>query len=120
MNITGLGTAFEKSGMLRKIAVGMYRMVSAGAEKIFFENSTNRDVFLDEKICCVNQVCLLNGAGVNLGDFPFKEYPTSDKTVFLFVGRVMKGKGIEEFLYAAEKLHSENANTEFMIRFYGR
>ena len=115
MNITGLGTAFEKSGMLRKIAVGMYRMASAGAEKIFFENSTNRDVFLDEKICCVNQVCLLNGAGVNLDDFPFKEYPTSDKTVFLFVGRVMKEKGIDEFLYAAGKLHSENANTEFVI-----
>lgn len=115
MNITGLGTAFEKQGSLRKIVVSMYHMAASGAKKIFFENSANMAVFLNENICLKEQACLLNGAGVNLQEYPLKAYPSPDKTVFLFVGRVMKEKGVDEFLYAAQKIHSENENAEFLI-----
>lgn len=103
VNITGLGTAFQSNGLLRKIVTRMYMMSCKKAKVVFFENSGNRRIFIDEKIVEEEQTCLLNGAGVNLSHYQLTDYPAGDVTKFLFVGRVMKEKGIEE-LFAAMKL----------------
>lgn len=102
-NITGLGTAFENKGLLRTFVVGLYKVALRKAKVVFFENSENLQLFFDEKIVKKEQSCLLNGAGVNLEHFQVTEYPGGDETKFLFVGRVMKEKGIEE-LFAAMKM----------------
>lgn len=107
VNITGLGTAFQGNGMLRKIVTVMYRMGCGNAKVVFFENSENRQIFLDEKIATEEQTCLLNGAGVNLSHYQVSEYPAGDTTRFLFIGRVMKEKGIEELFAAMKRLISE-------------
>ena len=59
---------------------------------------------------------LVNGSGVNLTRHRFEEYPKEGKTTFLFVGRVMKERGILEFLEASVRLHRENI--EFAILGY--
>lgn len=102
VNITGLGTAFQSNGMLRKIVTRMYMMSCKKAKVVFFENSENRRIFLEEKIVKEEQTCLLNGAGVNLFHYQVTDYPAGNTTRFLFVGRVMKEKGVEE-LFAAMK-----------------
>ena len=107
VNITGLGTAFQSNGLLRKIVTVMYRLGCRKAKVVFFENSENRRIFLDEKIVKEEQTCLLNGAGVNLSQYQVAEYPAGDTTRFLFVGRVMREKGIEELFEAMKRLHSE-------------
>lgn len=110
VNITGLGTAFQNRGMLRKFVTVLYRTALKKAKVIFFENSANRQVFLDEKIVTEEKTCLLSGAGVNLEHYPNTPYPETEKTRFLFVGRVMKEKGIEELFAAMERLYSEGAD----------
>lgn len=107
VNITGLGTAFQSSGLLRKIVTVMYKLGCRKAKVVFFENSENRRIFLDEKIVKEEQTCLLNGAGVNLSHYQVAEYPAGDTTRFLFVGRVMREKGIEELFEAMKRLRSE-------------
>ena len=107
VNITGLGTAFQSDGLLRKIVTVMYRLGCRKARVVFFENSENRRIFLDEKIVKEEQTCLLNGAGVNLSHYQVSEYPEGDTTRFLFIGRVMREKGIEELFEAMKRLHSE-------------
>lgn len=47
---------------------------------------------------------VLNGAGVNLNDYPYQEYPNDGTVRFLFVGRIMKEKGVDEFFVAAERM----------------
>ena len=106
-NITGLGTAFQKRDMLRALVVRMYKTALKEAKVVFFENSGNRQLFIDEKIVPEAKCCLLNGAGVNLEHFAYAPYPTDAPTRFLFVGRVMKEKGISELFQAMERLHSE-------------
>lgn len=103
VNITGLGTAFQKEGMLRKLVTIMYKLSCRKARVVFFENSENRQIFLNEKIVSEGQACLLNGAGVNIEHFDLMDYPDGDVTKFLFIGRVMKEKGIDE-LFAAMKM----------------
>lgn len=107
VNITGLGTAFESSGMLRKMVTQMYKLGCKKAKVVFFENAENRQIFLDEHIVLEQQTCLLNGAGVNLEHYRVAEYPTGDETKFLFIGRVMQEKGVNELFSAMRKLVAE-------------
>lgn len=107
-NITGLGTAFQGKGMLRKLVTLMYRVGLKKAKTVFFENVENLRIFIDEKIVKEEKTCLLNGAGVNLERFQIAEYPAENEKVrFLFVGRVMKEKGIDELFEAMRLLRAD-------------
>lgn len=107
-NITGLGTAFQKKGALRTLVTVMYRLALRKAKTVFFENAGNKQTLLDEKIVRPEQCCLLNGAGVNLEHFTLTPYPQDSMPVrFLFIGRVMAEKGVEELFAAMERLRSE-------------
>ncbi|NLV83957.1 MAG: glycosyltransferase family 4 protein [Spirochaetales bacterium] len=110
-NITGLGTAFESSGLLRKVATIMNKVALKKAKCVFFENAENRDLFVNEGIISKNQAVLLNGAGVNLEHFSYQSYPTDDNGIrFLFMGRVMKEKGIDELFSAMQRLRDDGEN----------
>ena len=110
-NITGLGTAFQGKGILRKLVTLMYKVGLKKAKTVFFENSENRQIFIDEKIVKEGKTCLLNGAGVNIEHFGVAEYPEDDGTTkFLFVGRVMKEKGIDELFKAMKLLREDGVN----------
>ena len=104
INITGLGTAFQGEGILKRIITQLYRIACKKAKVVFFENSANQQLLIDLKIVDDRQTCLLNGAGVNLEHYQVMEYPDDTNGVkFLFIGRVMKEKGIDE-LFAAMKM----------------
>lgn len=109
-NITGLGTAFENRGMLRKVATILNKIALKKAKCVFFENSENLSLFVDEKIIGKDQAVLLNGAGVNLDHFSYKPYLEDDNIRFLFMGRVMKEKGVDELFSAMHRLRSEGNN----------
>lgn len=106
VNITGLGTAFQGHGMLRKMVTAMYKAALKRARVVFFENSANRNLFISERIVRVSQTCLLNGAGVNTERFQYVDYPDNEVFRFLFIGRVMKEKGIDELFEAMLRLGS--------------
>lgn len=111
VNITGLGTAFQKNGLLNRFVTRLYRSALKDAKVVFFENVENQSVFQKRDIVSKAQSCLLHGAGVNLEHFVLQEYPTAGASItFLFMGRVMKEKGIEELLAAMQRLVSEGVS----------
>ena len=108
VNITGLGTAFQKHGALRTLVTVMYKSALKKAKVIFFENRGNMQVLLDEKIVTANRCRCLNGAGVNLDHYRCAAYPDTDGPVrFLFIGRVMVEKGVDELFEAMSRLRRE-------------
>ncbi|MBQ6693139.1 MAG: glycosyltransferase family 4 protein [Clostridia bacterium] len=108
VNITGLGTAFQREGMLKKLVCALYRCALKKAKRIFFENSENRAVFLQLKLAQKEQSMLLDGAGVDLPYFSYTDYPAGDTPLrFLFIGRIMKEKGVDELFAAMRRLHRE-------------
>lgn len=116
VNITGLGTMFQSNNLLKKIIVFMYKIALKKVKTVFFENVENKGIFIQNKITEEDKVYVLNGAGVNLEEYPFTEYPKEDKEIrFLFIGRIMKEKGIDEFLYVAKKIKEENKDIQFDI-----
>lgn len=108
VNITGLGTAFEKPGAIRTVVINLYKIALRKAKVIFFENSGNREEMLSFKCCKKDKTVVLNGAGVNTETYAYQPYPHNDVVKFLFVGRVMKEKGIDELFEAMERLVSES------------
>lgn len=116
VNITGLGTAFQKEGLLKKFVVFLYKLACKKAKVLFFENEENRQIFLKEKIVREEQTCLLMGAGVNIEEYQYTEYPGKNTpTRFLFIGRVMKEKGVDELFEAAKRIKKEYPEVKFDI-----
>ena len=114
-NITGLGTAIENPGIMQKISLTLYRLGLKKARKVFFQNQQNLDFMLKHKVIKSNYH-LLPGSGVNLENFTLMNYPKDQTNInFLFIGRVMKDKGIDEFLYMAKKIKSRHPDTSFDI-----
>lgn len=115
VNITGLGTAFQNEGILKKLVTLLYKCSLKRAKAVFFENKGNQQTFLENHIVKEEQTCVLNGAGVNLEEYPFCEYPSDEEIRFLFIGRIMKEKGVDELFEAAEKIKEECSNVFFDI-----
>ncbi|MEG0834703.1 MAG: glycosyltransferase family 4 protein [Christensenellaceae bacterium] len=106
INITGLGTAFEKTGLLKRMVTFMYKFALKKAKIVFFENLENMQLFINDKIIRHDQAKLLNGAGVDLERYYMLPYPEDAKeTRFLFIGRVMAEKGVDELFAAMRNLH---------------
>ena len=112
-NITGLGTAVENPGIVQKILVFLYKYAFRGIQKVFFQNEENRQFFIDHKI--VAEGDLLPGSGVNLERYLYRSYPTDPVIKFAFIGRIMKEKGIDQYLDAAEKIKKSHKDVEFHV-----
>ncbi|MBD5456686.1 MAG: glycosyltransferase family 4 protein [Lachnospiraceae bacterium] len=111
--VTGLGSTFQKQGILLKVIVMMYRMGLKKAACVFFQNGENQRIFEQYHIKGRDSR-LVRGSGVNLDRHTFETYPQGEETRFLFVGRMMREKGIEELLKAAEKLHGPKVSFELL------
>lgn len=109
VNVQGLGTAFQKKG-LAQIVSFMYKTALKDAKKVFFENEGNAAVFRDRKLAKQQQITVLNGAGVNLERYKVCQYSKNEPMRFLYLGRLMKEKGMDELFYAAQKLHEKYGN----------
>lgn len=113
LNVTGLGSAFNKGGILKTVIKMLYSLVSKKAAGIFFENSANGQVFVDMRLCKSSQVHVMHGAGINTSAYTLKPYPSEEKVNFLYIGRLMKEKGIEELYYSIKSLSEKDENVEF-------
>lgn len=113
-NITGTGATFLEDTPVARICKNLYRMSVKKAYKVFFQNTGDRDFFIDNRMIGFNYE-MLPGSGCNLEEHPYTEMPDDGVIRFLFIGRVMKLKGIDVYLKAAEILKTKYPNTEFII-----
>lgn len=112
-NVTGLGSAYYRGGFIKSIVSNLYKIGLKNAKGVFFENTANAQVMIDEKAIKKEQAVVLNGAGVNLERFEYSEMPKDTVIRFIFVGRVMEEKGVNELFEAIRKIRKEYDNVEF-------
>ena len=116
-NVQGLGTAFQKKALSLLVGL-MYKTAFRKVKAVFFENEGNAQEFINRKLIAEDKIIVLNGAGVNLEHYtytPFASRQQSDecceaenrKVHFLYLGRIMKEKGIDELFTAMCRLHNE-------------
>lgn len=113
-NITGLGTAVETSGWIQQLTLNLYRVGLKKASCVFFQNEDNMKFFENRKIITGKQR-LIPGSGVNLDHFKLLDYPKGKNIEFIFIARIMKEKGIDQYLATAEFIKNKYPNTVFHI-----
>lgn len=113
-NITGLGSAVENGGLLQKITVLMYKYAFSKVKTVFFQNEENTKFFENKKIA-MEKHKLLPGSGVNLQHFYPLEYPNNQTIEFVFIARIMKEKGINQYLATAKYIRKKYPFTRFHI-----
>ena len=113
-NITGTGGTFLEDNLVAKICKILYRMSIRKCYKVFFQNTGDRDFFIENKLVN-NNYEMLPGSGCNLEEHTFVEMPKDEIIRFIFIGRVMQLKGIDEYLEAAKIIKTKYPNTEFLI-----
>ena len=118
--VTGLGSAFQGEGISKKILTLLYKWSLHNATKVFFQNEGNRNALTELGIVKKENTIITPGSGVNTEDFKFTEYPKYTGTLnFLFIGRIMKEKGIDELFESIERLNKENPNNKTIFSFIG-
>lgn len=114
-NITGLGSGFNKGKILTNFLLFLYKIGLKNSACVFFQNKEDLNFFVRKKVIN-SEFKLLPGSGVNLKEFKLLNYPSPDQPItFLFIGRIMKDKGIEEYLEAAKIIRIKYSNTQFLI-----
>lgn len=115
-NIAGAGRAFsDESNFLRNFISFLYKYSLKRAAKVFFQNNDDMKVFLDNKLVEANIVERVPGSGVDLTRYVPKSKNKDTVFKFLFIGRLLKEKGIEELLKAAEKILQHSQDVVFEI-----
>lgn len=113
--ITGLGTAMETETILSKVLSALYSISLKKAESVFFQNQKNASHFIDKKLYA-GKINLVPGSGVNTEEYALIDYPTQDEDIeFLYIGRLMRAKGIDELLSAAKRVYELYPKATFNI-----
>lgn len=106
--ITGLGTAFLRDGWLNRLAKGLYRVALAPAPVVMFQNPDDSRLFVEQGLVRAAQVREVAGSGVDIARFTPSPLPSDEgRRVVLFVGRLLRDKGVLELVDAARQLRSQ-------------
>jgi glycosyltransferase involved in cell wall biosynthesis len=113
-NVSGLGTAFIRGGPLQAIVTRLYRLGFANCPVVFFQNDEDRRLFVDRRMVRSGQARVLPGSGVDLKRF-VPAPPPDGAPVFLLIGRLLRDKGVIEFVEAARALRARSPEWRFQL-----
>jgi glycosyltransferase involved in cell wall biosynthesis len=113
-NVSGLGTAFIRQGALQQIVTRLYRLAFRRTPVVFFQNDEDKGLFVERRIIRPAQARVLPGSGVDLGRFS-PALPAPGPPTFLFIARLLRDKGVVEFVDAARKLRQDLPNVRFQL-----
>lgn len=115
MNITGIGSSLA-TGKLKLVIKKMYKYAASKATNVFFQNQGNSEFFINNNLVKQSKTRIIPGSGVNIERFKASKLNKKDNRLrFLFIGRLMKDKGIKEYTVVAKNITAKYPHTEFWI-----
>ncbi len=114
-NITGLGSGFLGGGAVAWIQKKMYRLALRRAEKVFFQNADDFELFSRLRLVDRSRSALIPGSGIDLTAFLPCRPPAQDRFVFLLIARLLQDKGIFEYVEAARRMKALTSSVEFRL-----
>ena len=118
-NVSGLGAVFIGGGWLKQIVSTLYKIAFKNSSKVFFQNKDDLNLFREHRLINHQLTDVLPGSGINLNYFSPHEKGTvsSIKSTFQFllIARMLKDKGVVEYVNAAQMLKKSGINAEFCL-----
>jgi len=116
-NVSGLGTVFLSDGLSSKIARKLYKIALRFPKKVFYQNKHDRDLFVSSHLVSIERTDVLPGSGIDINKFkPIVNSLIKNNSLrFLFIARLLKDKGLIEFIEAAKRMKQKYPKVEFQI-----
>ena len=114
-NVSGLGTAFIRQGLLTRIVSGLYRLAFRRSSTIFFQNEEDRDLFVAQKLVRPGKARLLPGSGIDVSRFTPVQSRAPGPFTFLLIARLLWDKGVGEYVEAARIVRRTMPDTRFQL-----
>jgi glycosyltransferase involved in cell wall biosynthesis len=115
--IAGLGSIFRGEGIknkiIKKIMKMEYRAACKFSKKVFFQNNDDKQEFIQNGLINEEKTVIINGSGVDLGKFKPTQFP--EEPAFLFIGRLIKDKGIMEYLEACKEVKAKHPKVRCLL-----
>ena len=117
-NVTGFGSVLNKKGPMRAFIMGLFKMAYRSADCIMFQNSTNMALAVDNGMV-KGHYRLIPGSGVDTVRYPLQKYPDGgngkdgEPVVFNYIGRILRDKGVDDYIAAAKTIKAKYSNVEF-------
>ena len=115
--IAGLGSIFLSGGLkghvLKKILICGYRLSLRRSPTVFFQNQDDASFFIDNKIVHSDRIVFLSGSGVNLDRFAKQPFPGTFG--FLCVCRIIRDKGVLEYLSACRMVRKQHPEVRCLL-----
>ena len=122
--LEGLGYAFteqpeglsKKAQLIKSIQVLLYKIALPQLDNIVFLNPDDPKDLLEAYYIKVKQIGILGGIGLNLDEYNYQPIETIDSPInFLFIGRMLKEKGIHDFIAAAKIVKQIYPEVQFTV-----
>ena len=117
-NVTGFGSVLNKTGLMRAFIMKLFKTAYHGAACIMFQNETNMKLAVDSGMV-KEKYRLIPGSGVDINRYPLQVYPTGgngregETVVFNYIGRILRDKGVDDYIAAAKQIKERYPNVEF-------
>jgi len=120
LSVTGLGYLFIgktlSTAILRGLGVIAYRFaLRQNNATTIFENPADRDEFVRRGFVRSEQTCVLVGGGIDLDEYVQALEPETKNPLVIVAGRLLKDKGIVEFVEAAKTLNLRGVRARFAL-----
>lgn len=114
-NITGIGPLFSSHSPAYLLARFLYKFVLRKTAHLFFQNRDDMNLFVIHRFVSSEKAALIPGSGVDHEYFKPQPNPDNNKFTFLFIGRLLKDKGVIEYVEAARIVLKDNPDVTFKI-----
>lgn len=115
--IAGMGSVFLKNDLktkvIRTILKTEYKLGMRKSPAVFFQNKDDEQVFRDNRILNKQKIVMIPGSGVNTEKFQVVELP--QEFAFLCISRLIRDKGIYEYLEASREVKKKYPNVRFIL-----
>lgn len=114
--ISGLGSAFLKRNIISKVVEKLYTYSLSSAKYVLFLNQDDMNEFMTQKIIAHPKAILLPGEGIDTSAYlPCPNQDDSPQIAFLLVARLLRDKGVYEYIEAIKHIRQNSANGTFLL-----
>jgi glycosyltransferase involved in cell wall biosynthesis len=118
-NISGLGTVFLDNSFSSKVGRYLYKVALKGVDKVFFQNHDDRALFTRLHLLDASQSDVLAGSGIDTQKFSPIESPPNKRMTFLFIARLLRDKGLVEYVRASRMMQEKySVNCQILGAYY--